>query len=231
MKHSIIAVLLVFLLVLAPVGVFMANNSPEAQAAPATSAEPVINCTDIKIGQQVRIKCTAAGIVVLNTVVDLPVVQLPGATIKLPGETETITKGPTKTITATPGNNEPGATVTITKPAQPGPTTTLRPNGQPVPMVTKTTTETQTTTVTATPSATATTGGTIDPRTDKDDGVIQIPETTLDAPEAVGIGTLAVFLMALLILLGMYAGYYMGYKDSEKAEADFFRSLLRKNTE
>lgn len=70
--------------------------------------------------------------------------------------------------------------------------------------------------------------GTIEMPPPKEKGDFTIPEVQLSTPQAVGLTTAAVLLIVLFLLLGMYAGYYLGYKDSDKAEAKFIRAVLRK---
>jgi hypothetical protein len=41
-----------------------------------------------------------------------------------------------------------------------------------------------------------------------------------------GIGLLTLLALIGLILLGMYAGYILGYKDKERKDTDFMRALL-----
>jgi hypothetical protein len=213
MRHAVISVFMVMLLVLGPVAFINLTGNSQAQATEA------VTCTQIKVGTQIKLNCTAAGIVVLHEVINLPSVTVPGnpITIRTPGHTTTVrVPGPTQTITAPGAITTSTDTTTITQPAQ---TATVRVPGP---------TATQTTTVTAAPRQTATDSATIDPTPDDSTG-IDVPGTNLSPPEAVGIGTLAIIAVACLILLGMYIGYYMGYKDSDKAEAQFYRSLLGKN--
>lgn len=56
------------------------------------------------------------------------------------------------------------------------------------------------------------------PDVDLDDGEVTIVEA--------GLGTLALLALMALILVGMYAGYYLGYKDKEQKDTDFMRALL-----
>jgi len=120
--------------------------------------------------------------------------------------------GPTATVTEFVSGPQP--VETITAPAQ---TVTTTPNAGP----------TSTVTITAEPSRQpATEGGTIGP--DNNDTVLTFPKIELSTPEVVGLGIGTVALMMLLIILGMWAGYYLGYKDSDKAEARFLKSLLTK---
>src|SRR6478735_11888740 len=107
MRTFVLALAALMILVFAPI-VFI-SSSPE----PA-HAEPVVSCTDFVIGQQVRIKCQAAGIVVLDTTINLPVVEIPvpGPTatqtvrVELPGDTKTIrvpVPGPTQLVPGASG--------------------------------------------------------------------------------------------------------------------------------
>jgi hypothetical protein len=80
------------------------------------------------------------------------------------------------------------------------------------------------TTVTATTRQDPAPSDTVDPGSGPFDA---IPPPVVKA--GVGLGIVAA--LAVLILIGMYAGYYIGYKDSEKAEANFFRALLNPSKE
>lgn len=147
--------------------------------------------------------------------VTLPGISLPPIvkTVRVPGPTATaIIPGPQSTVRVPGRNTTATTTVTITKAAQ---TFTERPSAA-----------TQTTTVTSTPRQTGTKGATIEPA--PNDGGVTIPETRLNKIQTIGVGTLAVIIVAGLIILGMYGGYYLGYKDSDKAEAKFLRAMLRK---
>lgn len=190
-----------------------------ALASPASAAtapveprqEPLVNCSQVKISlSQVRITCSAAGIVVLNTVLNLPqappitlppivgpTIRVPGPTVHVPGPTQTATvnvPGGTQTVKA------PGPTATVTESALPsaGPTVTVSASGQDSPS-----------------------SGTLAPR----DPVISFPSINT-VPKAVGIGLLATLLLVGLILLALWAGYVMGFKDKERKDNDFSRALL-----
>lgn len=148
-------------------------------------------------------------------------------------ETKTITETITKTIEI------PGPTVTevpnpIVKTEEvvvPGPTETIYIQ-QPPPPAQPVETRTvevpgPTTTVTATsppqPSGQTTPeGGTIEadtgPMIDFGDG-----DTT---PAEVGIGILTLLALVGILLLAMYAGYILGYKDKERTDTNFMRALL-----
>ena len=193
-----------------------------ADANRANAADPV-ECT-VRVGNVI---CVAAGVTILNQPLNLPTVQVtvPGPTVTLPPPpratvTNTVTvPGPTVTAPAAPGATqtitEPGSVTTITTGPTAGPTR--------LPGATQSVTETATavTTVTATPRQDPSPSGTLDP----DSGTI----FNLPAPIVkTGVGFGIVSLLALLILLGMYGGYILGYKDSDKADANFFRALLNK---
>jgi hypothetical protein len=164
-------------------------------------------------------------------------VQLPTVTL-----TETVVKTVTDTVT----KSVPGPTQTVTVP---GPTVTM---GPPAPNTTifqpgKTATvfiPRQTVTVRATPDAS------VGPYTAPPETRFAQPATRQDSkgratmkpdkitPFTIDIGdgdfttaeaavSLATLLaLGALILAGMYAGYYIGYKDSEREDTNFMRALL-----
>lgn len=196
---------------------FAGIDANQAQA----SDPPPVTCT-IQVSNVI---CVAAGITILNQHLDLPTVTVAGPTtnVTLPPirTTQTVTvPGPTKTVQV------PGQTQTIADPAQTV-TQTVRPTNGPsaLPTATQTVTTdsglTSTTTITVSPVQPTPTSGTLDP----DSGPLKnVPPVVIKT--GVGVGIIA--LLALLILLGMYGGYYLGYKDSDKADANFFRALLNK---
>lgn len=184
-----------------------------ASSQPAQATD-VINCTSLRIStDQVRIQCTAAGLVVLNTVVNLPPgptieVTLPAATVtvRVPGPSETQTikvpvPGPTKTVHVTetvlgPSSAPSTATVTV-----PGPTITM------------------------TTGQVDNDDGTLDP--EPDDPVVSIPN--IDSPaKAAGLGLALLLIIIGIALCGLYAGYVLGYKDSDRKSADFIQAMLDK---
>lgn len=190
----------------------------DANKTQAQASEPPVTCTV----QVSNVICVAAGVTILNQHLTLPTVTVPGPTVTIPPirTTQTVTvPGPTQTVTA------PGAVQTITEPGSVV-TETVKPTNGPsaLPTATQTVTAgglTSVTTVTATPGQDDADDGTLDP----DSGPLAaIPPTVVKA--GVGVGIIA--LLAALILLGMYGGYYIGYKDSDKADANFFRALLNK---
>lgn len=139
--------------------------------------------------------------------------------VPVPGPTKTVTVRPqpvTVTATATQTNTValPQETKTV---AVPGPTRTVTPQPQP----------NETVTVTSSPSPTRQAGsedGTIEADSGLDfsidfgDGEVSTGEVVL--------GTLATFLLMGLILLALYAGYVLGWKDKERKEVEFMRAVL-----
>lgn len=222
MKRVLVSLVLVVVLVLTPIaGIMAANPDPtpaRADTLTPVAEQPIINCSQTRINnKQIRIRCSAAGIQLLNTVVDLPVINVTGPTItvKLPGQDETVrVPGPTRTVTV-PGNTPAPKTVTIEPPPD---TRTVEVPGPTV---------SDTETVIVSPSENGggqggSDGDTLDPGDDQ-----PVIDIDLSGPQVVGYGTLVTIGLAALILLGMYGGYYMGYKDSQKNEARFLRSLLK----
>lgn len=138
-------------------------------------------------------------------------VTVPPVPIEVPGPTVTVTAVPPPvTVTTTvPG---PGQTVTVTEPAAQGPT----PDSVPGP---------STETVTVSPAGQdPVEGGTIvdntprRPPIDFGDGTTTIVEA--------GIGVLTLLALVGLLLLTMYSGYIVGYKDHERKDTNFMRALL-----
>lgn len=224
-RRVVLVLVAVMLLVMIPI----ASMSTTQNTSPAPAAQgSVANCSQVRINpKQVRITCTVAGVVSLNTVVNLPVVEvtLPGdtVTVRIPGQEQTIrVPGPTVTQRV----EVPGATQTI---EVPGETRTIEQSPQGRPERSQAPAP-PTVTVTESPDITeggqgGTTPATIEP---DDDGGVTLPEVDLSTGQAIGLGVLGVLGLVFIVLLGMYAGYYMGYKDSDKAEAKFLTSLLRK---
>jgi len=145
-----------------------------------------------------------------------PVTKLiPGPTILVPGPTQTVTvqvPGNTRTRYVTvPGNTK---TIYVTGPTQ---TKTVRPQRQPLPTPGATVTQT----VTA-PTATVTRQ-----RVVRHDIVTPSPPSKphVSAPVAVGYSLLAILIVAGLIILGLWLGYILGYKDSERKEMKFLSAL------
>lgn len=194
-----LAIMLVMTLVLIP--------------APAQSAEPLINCR-VVTGQTVRVVCSAAGLIVLDTQLNVPTVVLPApprATV-----TQTVTAPalpqPTKTVTETvPSKTE---TVTVEGPTQietvretetiaasPSalPTQSARPVGQ---------TPTEYVTVTSKPEQ----------RDTPDDLLPDSPQEVVET----GVG---IIIALIMMILALWAGYVIGYKDSDKENTNFVRAM------
>jgi hypothetical protein len=220
MRARLISVFLVLLMVFTLVPAAVVSNAEPSEAA------DVVSCTNVRIStSQVRVVCTAAGIIVLDQTINLPpgptvtLPPLPGATITVhvPGPVETATvrvpvPGPTQSVTATQTLSGPTSTVTVS-----GPTKSVTANS------------TQTATVTASESSgqVGNGGATMDPTPVVNDPVISIPNIETPAQAAVvGLGLLA--LLTAIVLLGLYAGYVLGYKDADKENAGFMKAMISK---
>lgn len=203
MKSRLAAVFMVIALV---VGGFFVPGSTTAPE-PAQAVE-VVNCTTLQISSDaVRIRCTAAGIVVLNTVVDLPA-----------GPTVEVTVTPPQ-VTVTETVRPPQATQTIEVPV-PGPTQTETVTATvPGP--------TSTATVTSSPTGQVDNGsGTVDPSPsdEPEPEVITLPGPT--TVEGAVLGGVALLILAGLILLALFLGYWRGYREADSANASWMKRLL-----
>ena len=168
-----------------------------------------------------------AGIKVCGELLEpLPTVTIKPDPIIIPGPTETVTVRP--------------PAVTVTEPAQPPPppeTVTVEPepvgpSQMPQETVTEPSeTETVTETTTVSPSETGQSsgeGGTIEPENGDEDFFspnIDFGDSDPTIAE-VGIGLLATLALVGLLLLTLWAGYILGYKDKERKDTDFIRALL-----
>lgn len=152
----------------------------------------------------------------------------PQPTITIPGPTATITKilppiiefertiipGPTRTVFV------PGPTRTVT-----GPVVTETATPFPLPAKTVTATATETITERAVPTRQP------PPRRDTMDDDrffrfdIDLGDRSLSAGE-LGIGLLTLLALVAVVLMAMYGGYVLGYKDQEQQDTDFIRALL-----
>lgn len=194
--------------------VFMAPTSNDEPA----QAVDVVNCTSLRIGtDRVEIKCTAAGIVVLDTTVNLP----PGPTVQvtLPGATQTVrvnVPGPTQTSTIRVPVPGPTKSVTV---SVPGPTSTVKG---------PTSTATVTATTTTTTGQVDNGGGTVDPSpsAEPEPDVITLPGPT--TVKGAALGLLATAILAGLILLALFSGYTLGYRESDSDNATFMKRVLKK---
>ena len=213
-KHVVAAVVAVVALVAVVVlSLGFATAQPEpAQANPAvTAAQAAPLCSVTQRPKSIRIVCRIAGVVALDTViplpqlppVTLPPITLPPVTELIPGQTATVrVPGPTQTVVDRETVRVPGPTRTETT---------------RVPRSTETVTET------TSPDAPGQTGGdddTIEPdrdRVDIGDGDVTVEE--------VGLGLLAILGIVGLLLLAMWGGYYIGYRDADRENADFMDAL------
>lgn len=193
-------------------------NSNEAEAAPAPN--PVVQC-QIVAGAPTKVVCTAAGVVVLNTTVNAPTVTLPPlpavtiGPIRIPGPTVT----ETATVTSPPRNTTETETVTIEpEPETVTETVTVEPEPERLPG--------PTVTVPGEPGQATTEYVRVEPDTD-----VSPPDTSIlpgvpDGPvEKTLIGGLSLIVLLAIVLGALYAGYIMGYKDSDKDNVSFLRSL------
>lgn len=132
--------------------------------------------------------------------------------VKVPGPTVTV-RPPQATVTRTAFVQEPRETIYF-----PGPTTTATKTVEtPVP-----TTMTDQITVTETTGQNPVRDGTV---SQEDGDTFEFPSLSLSPTEAVGIGLLSLLALVGLILLAMYGGYILGYKDSEQEDSNFMRAL------
>jgi hypothetical protein len=165
---------------------------------------------------------TVAGIKVCGTVLGQPLPAAVTVTVKpdpiiIAGPTSTVTVRPPAQTVTVPG---PGGS-TVTQTVRPAPQTiTASPNAGPPSTVTNTSTVSSTETR-QNPHRTDTIepGGTVEiPSIDFNDGHLTTPEAS--------IGFLTLLALVGLLLLAMYAGYVLGYKDKERKDTDFMRALL-----
>lgn len=131
-------------------------------------------------------------------------VPRPGATVTVPSDTQTVYitqtgPGQTSTVTARPRPNAPAPTSLPSAIPTPSETGT----GQPVP-----------------PSATIGPAKPLSPaeKFDFGDGNVTVQEATL--------GLLATLLLVAGFLGTLYAGYSFGYREAEKQDTNFLRSML-----
>lgn len=245
MKHVVSALSATVLLVALVVGIF-SFTSPE----PPAQAADVVEC-EVVSGPVVRVVCTAAGVVVLNTVLDVPsaTVTLPGATVTLPGETKTIeVPGKNKTITLPPQAQAPSTvrvppiTVTpapvtetvripaptVTKTAPPKPRATVTKRVEVPGKTTTLTSAPETTTITPSPTASGQDRGgsaSIEPKEKKFFSLeINPGDDNITAGEA-GLGILGLLAIIGLFFLGVYTGYYLGFRNKEVDDTHFMRAM------
>lgn len=149
-------------------------------------------------------------VIVPGPTVTLP--PLPRATVTervpVPGETvtqEVEVRVPSEERTVFERFPIPGTIISV-----PGPTKTVTEKASPAP------------TVTITESPVVSPENEVD--SVDDDGVLfDLPP--LSTPEAVGIGALALLALCGLIILGLWLGYILGWKDKERREMKFLEAL------
>lgn len=243
MKHALIAIASIVMFIVLAVGASVAL----APAEPVYAQAEIVNC-EVQGLNPVRVVCTAAGVVVLNTTLDVPTVTLPPVTVTAPGATVTLpappratetvrvpgptvqipVPGPTQTVTVNvPGE---GTTATVTLPPKPGATktVTIRPDGTPVPTATQTVTVTEQ----ATPESTVSPSGQDEPdrgTLDEDTGFFS-PDVDLGDDEftlgETGLGLLSLLALAAVGLFAVYGGYRLGRKSAVDEDTEFLRALL-----
>lgn len=230
-------------------------GSARSDIASATgTVEPAVTCTAVPQGDKGRvwkIECTTSdGTVIppgdwqnIELPAPSPVVSYVPTEIPVPGPTVRITKHIQKIIKVP----QPGKTVTL--PPVPGPTQTqtIRVPGptrtefirRPQRTVTaspstillpvKTVTQPPVTETISVPGPTQTVTrqaktprGTIIRKEPPEPFGIPMTDTII---QRVGLGLLALTLLAGLILLGLWMGYAIGYKDRERSEAQFLQAL------
>lgn len=199
-----------------------------------------------------QITVTLSGIVLCSgiptgQIVNLPRVTVSAAPVTVPASPVTITlpsdpitkfltvPGPTKTVTATKIVKGPTQYRTLyTKvpgPVQrvpvPGPTKYVP---GPVSYTTRTaySITTKTAYVTAPTKTVYRQGPVKHAIVTRDNPFVRLPSVSLDKPEAVGVGLAGLLGLMALILAGLYAGYYLGYKDSDRENASFMQALSDK---
>lgn len=212
-------------------------TSAPASAECASGSQGVVAC----VSDSGQLTVTVLGQQVLNTQITLPTTRVevpvpqivPGPTetvrVRIPGEDRTVrvevpvpVAGPTRTVTERVVVTEQGERSTVTVSPRPenragndAPQTNPGPTPDAVPD--------EEATVTRQPTPTPDTIGPARPLESDREVVLDLPELT--APEAVGVGFLTLLALVGLILLSMYGGYALGFKDSEEREKKFMREL------
>ena len=232
MRHSFRALGAVASIVLVCVLAFgFVTGASGSEDRPELSTQPVGCILDLQgtigvviCGGEVVDQLPLPTVKITETVVDeiIKTVRIPGptqtVTVRAPGAETTVTvPGPTRTVTETV--RVPGPVVTRT--AQPG----ARPTA------TATETVTASTIITAKPAPQTTRQTPVEDDTIEDsDGFLFFPDVNFGDERVsageVGLSLLAVLGLAGLILLAMYGGYGIGYKDKERRDTNFMRALL-----
>lgn len=192
---------------------------PMAAASNVETPAETLDCQTIRIDpNNLKVVCTLAGAVVVNTVVAIP--NGPTVTVSLPPirTTQTVeVQGPRST--ATINVPVPGPTQTVTSVVTaPGPTVTA--NGP---------TSTATVSVTETASGQPTPGpATLGPSESgsPDSAGVFIPSPTTVKGAAITGGILLA--LVALLLIALFSGYTLGYKESDMATVAWIKRLLDK---
>ena len=149
----------------------------------------------------------------------LPTITIKPDPIIIPGPTETTTIKPPPVTVTVPGPEAPQETVTVTPEPE---VVTETPDAVPEETVTETTSPSPT-------GQPTDDGGTIAP---DDNGESDFFSPDIDFGDGnptvgeVGLGILTLLALVGLLLLSMYLGYILGYKDKERKDTDFLRALL-----
>lgn len=136
----------------------------------------------------------------LPQVTEFVTIRPPQITVRDPALTQTVTETATETVI------QPGETITRTQTVQPTPTETITEQSSPA------------------PDRSRQDGGS-DDTLPEDESDIDFTDDDITAEE-VGIGLITLSGLIGLILLAMYGGYAIGYKDADKENATFMDSLL-----
>lgn len=211
MKHARNAVASVVALVLVVVLSFgWATSSPEPVAAQDTGCIVQLEGTlglvicGGEIVQQLQLPTVKVTQTVLEQIVKE--IRVAGPTIRIVGPTETIT------VRVPQGTTVPTETITV-----PGETKTLRPSQAP--------TVTETTTVTPSPTGQAVPSDDKVEPDNNNSSPIDFGDGDTTVVE-VGLGALGIVAFMVLLLLAMYGGYALGWKNKERDETLFMAGLL-----
>lgn len=204
MKRIIVSLVMLVMLILAPA----APANAEVCTINVQGTVGIVVCAGQVIGQVPLPTVTASG-----PTVTLP--PIPGVTTIIPGPTQTVqVPGPTATVTV-PGDSE---TVTLS-----GPTVTATVPGRTPQAV-----PTQTITISPVPDSTVTTTETVNQgskvdKPDSDSVLFDLPPLT--TKQTVGYSLVVLLILCGLIVFGLWLGYVIGYKDSERKEMKFLDAL------
>lgn len=219
MKARIASIVVVLFMALVMIPIAWHSNTQ------AEAYDPAVNCSQVRIDKDtVQINCSIAGVAVAPIYVQLPTVPPVTVNVPVPGATQTIKvniPGPTKTVTV--AVTAPGATQTVHEPG-PTKTVTVRPTPNSPSALPSSGGQSSSGSGTVETTVTATTTVTAEPSTGPNDPVISIPGVP-DVVNKAALGLLSIIALVALMLVGMWLGYYIGYRDSDSANARFMRAL------